>query len=141
MTPTPSIPIYLCQRGRIIFLRNRPGRQLSSRRHLCGSHLARREAGRSPCAVSDEIRAVPQSQDRQGAWPCGTAIDSTSRRRGDRVGGEGQRVAAPPFATLCLGECLYRVCAVTRRRFPVGASPTRRTLQPEAAGAAMEVTK
>src|SRR5262249_18817234 len=38
-------------------------------------------------------------------------------------------------------ECLSRVCAVTRRRFPVGASPTRRTLQPEATGAAMEVTK
>src|SRR5271169_3315195 len=34
-----------------------------------------------------------------------------------------------------------RVCAVTRRRFPVGASPTRQTLQPEATGAAMEVTK
>src|SRR5271166_2894233 len=27
-------------------------------------------------------------------------------------------------------------CAVRRRRFPVGASPTRRTLQPEATGAA-----
>src|ERR1700736_5821450 len=33
------------------------------------------------------------------------------------------------------------VCAVTRRRFPVGASPTRRTLQPEATGAGMEETK
>src|SRR5258708_11504172 len=32
------------------------------------------------------------------------------------------------------------VCAVTRRRFPVGASPTRRPLQPEATGAAKEVT-
>src|SRR5258707_7910496 len=32
-------------------------------------------------------------------------------------------------------------CAVRRRRFPVGASPTRQTLQPEATGAAMEVTK
>src|SRR6201984_859533 len=32
-------------------------------------------------------------------------------------------------------------CAVIRRRFPVGASPTRQTLQPEATGAAMEVTK
>src|SRR5215470_8164626 len=31
-------------------------------------------------------------------------------------------------------------CAVTRRRFPVGASPTRQTLQPEATGAATEVT-
>src|SRR3977135_801135 len=32
-------------------------------------------------------------------------------------------------------------CAVTRRRFPVGASPTRQSLQPEAIGAVMEVTK
>src|SRR3984893_5630829 len=38
-------------------------------------------------------------------------------------------------------ECPCWVCAVTRRRFPVGASPTRQTLQPEATGAAMEVTK
>ena len=37
-------------------------------------------------------------------------------------------------------ECLLRVCAVKRRRFPVGASPTRRPLQPEATGAGMEVT-
>src|SRR5262249_5357977 len=36
---------------------------------------------------------------------------------------------------------LHCPCAVTRRRFPVGANPTRRTLQPEATGAAMEVTK
>jgi hypothetical protein len=33
------------------------------------------------------------------------------------------------------------VCAVTRRRFPVGASPTRQPLQPEATGAVMGVTK
>src|SRR5216683_689023 len=32
-------------------------------------------------------------------------------------------------------------CAVERRRFPVGASPTRQSLQPEAIGAVMEVTK
>ena len=30
---------------------------------------------------------------------------------------------------------------MTRRRFPVGASPTRQPLQPEAIGAVMEVTK
>src|SRR6202521_1926374 len=36
---------------------------------------------------------------------------------------------------------LLRVCAVERRRFPVGASPTRQPLQPEATGAVMEVTK
>src|SRR5450755_4635802 len=33
------------------------------------------------------------------------------------------------------------VCAVTRRRFPAGASPARQPLQPEATGAVMEVTK
>src|SRR2546430_4480418 len=32
-------------------------------------------------------------------------------------------------------------CAVQRRRFPVGARPTRQPLQPEATGAVMEVTK
>jgi hypothetical protein len=34
-----------------------------------------------------------------------------------------------------------RVCAVLRRRFPVGESPTRQVLQPEATGATVEVTK
>src|SRR5712675_1993937 len=38
-------------------------------------------------------------------------------------------------------RCPLLACAVERRRFPVGASPTRQTLQPEATGAAMEVTK
>src|SRR5881396_2062536 len=37
--------------------------------------------------------------------------------------------------------CPRWVCAVQRRRFPVGASPTRQPLQPEAIGAVMEVTK
>src|SRR6202047_5079604 len=36
---------------------------------------------------------------------------------------------------------LLVACAVERRRFPVGASPTRQPLQPEAIGAVMEVTK
>jgi cobalamin-dependent methionine synthase I len=35
----------------------------------------------------------------------------------------------------------YRVCAVTRRRFPVGASPTRQPLQPEATGAGDEMSE
>src|SRR3982074_1007276 len=35
----------------------------------------------------------------------------------------------------------FMACVVTRRRFPVGASPSRQPLQPEAAGAVMEVTK
>src|ERR1700730_13785320 len=33
------------------------------------------------------------------------------------------------------------MCAVQRRRFPMGASPIRQPLQPEAIGAVMEVTK
>src|ERR1700674_591423 len=36
---------------------------------------------------------------------------------------------------------LDSTCAVQRRRFPVGASPTRQPLRPEAIGAVMEVTK
>ena len=36
---------------------------------------------------------------------------------------------------------LLLACAVKRRRFPVGARPTRQPLQPEATGAVMEVTK
>jgi hypothetical protein len=48
----------------------------------------------------------------------------------------------PDCDVSCRGpECPLDVCAVTRRRFPVGASPTRQTLQPEATGALMEVTK
>jgi hypothetical protein len=38
-------------------------------------------------------------------------------------------------------RCLEVACAVQRRRFPVGENPTRQTLQPEAIGAVMEVTK
>ena len=38
-------------------------------------------------------------------------------------------------------KCPLDVCAVTRRRFPVGASPTRQPLPPEATGAVVEVTK
>ena len=37
--------------------------------------------------------------------------------------------------------CPLWVCAVTRRRFPVGANPTRQPFQPEAIGAVMEATK
>src|ERR1700682_1249998 len=40
-----------------------------------------------------------------------------------------------------IARCPGWVCAVKRRRFPVGASPTRQPLQPEAIGAVMEVTK
>ena len=58
-------------------------------------------------------------------------IAARHRRRGDRI------------STRSLLHCISRLvaCAVKRRRFPVGARPTRQPLQPEATGAVMEVTK
>src|SRR5947208_13981182 len=46
-----------------------------------------------------------------------------------------------PALILSVEECPGWVCAVQRRRFPVGANPIRQPLQPEAIGAVMEVTK
>src|SRR5271166_738563 len=54
---------------------------------------------------------------------------------------QGGRTDALCITAKWSGECLLRVCAVERRRFPVGVSPTRQPLQPEATGAVMEVTK
>src|SRR5262249_9302618 len=55
------------RKRRLVFLRTRRGRPLSSCRLLCRSHPARREAGRSSGAVSDKIRDGRKRQDRQGA--------------------------------------------------------------------------
>src|SRR5208337_214283 len=52
---------------------------------------------------------------------------------------QGPRTAPIFFRTV--RERPLFACAVRRRRFPVGESPTRRTLQPEATGAVMEVGK
>ena len=57
------------------------------------------------------------------------------------TGGEVQRWRPQVALQFAQIECPVRVCAVQRRRFPVGASPTRQPLQPEAIGAVMEVTK
>ena len=56
-----------------------------------------------------------------------------------------QRVFTQPGSNCDIAGCPRHVrlsmCAVRRRRFPVGASPTRQPLQPEAIGAVMEATK
>ena len=49
-------------------------------RLLCRSHPARREAGRSPGAVADQVRDGREPQDRHGARPCHSAVDSAARR-------------------------------------------------------------
>jgi putative ABC transport system substrate-binding protein len=66
-------------RGRLALLRTGLGRHLSSRRHLCRSHSARREARRATRSAADQVRDGREPQDRQGAWPCGTPIDPAAR--------------------------------------------------------------
>src|SRR5258705_9871327 len=62
--------------------------------------------------------------------------------RARHLDGRGKLPAKEPlFVVAASRKSPLRVSAVTRRRFPVGASPTRQPLQPEATGAAMEVTK
>src|SRR5260370_12761226 len=106
----------------------------------------------SPCAppliVLAKVRAVVREQS-----TCFAALDSLlhrtrlialpTGREFSRVAARtqylGQKSGRPPvgFAS----QCPISACAVPRRRFPVGASPTRQPLQPEAIGAVMEVTK
>src|SRR5215471_15781306 len=64
-------PDRLCERG--------------SRRHLCRSHPARREAGGASRPVADKIRDGREPQDRHGARSCHTPIDHAARHRGDRM--------------------------------------------------------
>jgi len=68
---------------------------------------------------------------RRSAMPC------QASRRAHGLGSAWVRLGHSTMSD----QCPDYPCAVTRRRFPVGANPTRRTLQPEATGAAMEVTK
>src|SRR5258705_10975145 len=68
------------------------------------------------------------------------ALHPDSRNSEERSRPVRPRFACPSRQVISL-ECLRLACAVQRRRFPVGASPTRQPLQPEAIGAVMEVTK
>ena len=80
-----------------------------------------------PVRLSARLRARPGVA---GGAVCRAAVRSVI---GERVSPDDRRRMD--------SDCPLLACAVTRRRFPVGASPTRQPLQPEATGAAMEVTK
>ena len=59
--------------------------QVSSRRLLCRSHSARREACGATGSAADKIRDGREPQDRQGARPCHTPVDHAARRRSHRI--------------------------------------------------------
>src|ERR1700737_4222129 len=88
------------------------------------------------------MRGVP-SQKLRNCWVSDPAVCDNlfpaPRLRACLSGNAGN--GAPLAIVADCSEGPLRVCAVTRRRFPVGASPTRQPLQPEATGAVMEVTK
>src|SRR5882762_4068890 len=66
----------------------------------------------------------------------GCASDAPNAELGQITNHHFDRTAIRDFT-----QCPKWVCAVERRRFPVGARPTRQPLQPEATGAVMEATK
>jgi hypothetical protein len=81
---------------------------------------------------------APRSDDRPASCRRGRDRDAIwSSSKGLLTEGGGPHAACARAGI----EWLLLACAVRRRRFPVGASPTRRPLQPEAIGAVMEVTK
>jgi hypothetical protein len=88
--------------------------------------------GREDLRTRGRHKAVLPGQvmSRSRTWCEIVATVSTKGARGLARTLRGLLIRCPPMA-----------CAVQRRRFPVGASPTRQPLQPEAIGAVMEVTK
>jgi len=118
----PSLPLGASREAALLsfrmYLRSRIARRLSrrSRRHLCRSHSARRETGRSTGAVSGEIRDGREPQDREGTRPHCAAVHSASCRRGYRIAGRAYRFPAPLASKGCaLGNCTFARAAMHSR--------------------------
>ena len=100
-----------------------------------------------------EVRVRGPGLRRRGRRARAPQAASGRGARGSRAPRRGRRSAQLRASALCTWDiragrprlsCPRErplwVCAVTRRRFPVGARPTRQSLQPEATGAAMQET-
>jgi hypothetical protein len=102
-----------------------------------------------PCRFSGDGMNRPEAQTRN--HPTGPAGGGATRKK-RRETPCALVTASGPSGALTPSSCIrrrkadsphrqQRVCAVGRRRFPVGEIPTRQMLQPEATGATVEVTK
>src|SRR5882724_1800755 len=106
-------------------------RSLCSKADISGSGAYWRLYDRRRDAGGRRLRDVPSA---------------SGMRRSTLVELSGMELYEVAHVRRCLaGELVHSVrhavCAVERRRFPVGARPTRQPLQPEATGAVMEETK
>jgi hypothetical protein len=108
---------------------------------------------RLACTATMKIRRVSRDRSRsrrisvQGLWqfqsgPMDRAgyISGCERREVEERSPRNRQCQASARSTRPSQRSIWG-CAVTRRRFPVGARPTRQPLQPEATGAGMEETK
>src|SRR5262249_30260788 len=91
------------------------------------------EAGRSPGAVSDQVRDGGEPQDRQGAWSYGAAIDLAACRRDDRI-----RDLATQNGLIADGGS-RRLAPPARQQAPEADAPPRQSAE-ERADAALLVT-
>src|SRR5258708_3969769 len=89
-----------------------------------------------PCTAAASAGPYPK-----GARVVDARLRSVRRRIRNQRSDGGKGLAGSAGVSCAFLECRRLACAVKRRRFPVGARPTRQPLQPEAIGAVMEVTK
>ena len=125
--PSPA-PTDLANMRGIVFPSRRL-RNMAALSNILHAYSRRRVCATIPALPSKSFRNARLTKHRHSC--CGRLVHAKIRCKMERLFS-----VRSPQAT-----CPIRVCAVKRRRVPVGASPTRRPLQPEATGAGMEVTK